>query len=173
MRHGGVGHSPGRCAPNVHADGVRKDEVEAPTPAKRKKARRPKRFKWSISGGLRNALVTARHGSAFEEDLAPYVDRKKELELLTWAAGHTCIELRKLRGMGAKKLGELLRRLARAELRLTCGCPCEGSSEREDLLALLRMARVAIKEEPDGAASYLMRALMTRLDALLGKEDAS
>ncbi len=144
----GIGHSPSMCAPNMYEEGLRdveEDEdgeakpVKGKKPRKEKKARKPKKFKWSISNGLRNVLVIAKDGAAFEDQLARYTNRKDEVALLTWAAGHTCAELRKFKGMGGKKLVELTKRLTRvgtAGLRLKCGCPCPGVPMISQLEAL-------------------------------------
>lgn len=128
----GIGHSSRfSCAPNTYEDGYREPEEdgEGEKPARKKrekKAKKVKRYKSFMSNGLKNALVIARHGNGFEQELAKYQDRKADRELIAWAATHTCSQLRKFRMMGGKKFSELLKFVQKQELRLTCGCPCPG-----------------------------------------------
>lgn len=133
----GIGHHVKfSCAPNTFEDGYHDPEEdgadEKPTRKRReKKVKKPKRYKSFMSNGLKNALVIARHGMAFEQQIANYQTRKADQDLIAWAATHTCSQLRKFRMMGGKKIGELLKLVQRQDLRLSCGCPCTGVPQEQ------------------------------------------
>lgn len=158
----GIGHHVKfSCAPNTFEDGYHDPEEdgadEKPTRKRReKKVKKPKRYKSFMSNGLKNALVIARHGMEFEQQIANYQTRKADQDLIAWAATHTCSQLRKFRMMGGKKLGELIKLVQRQELRLACGCPCTGvprnQTEGDKLAARLEGVLPYINSGPTGGS---------------------
>lgn len=130
-RQKGIIHTRMRCKPVPTEEDIEAGADPEPVKKRGKKAKvkKVKRYKSFMSNGLKNALVVARHGSAFEEQLAPYQNRKADQELIAWAATHTCAHISsKWRGMraGGKRFNELVKFVRKQSLRLACGCPCTG-----------------------------------------------